>query len=222
MGQRVSLSSSAYEYIYGNIAQGKFKVGQSISEEAIAKQINISRTPIRESLIALNKEGLLEKAGRSYRVVITSPYDLLDLYEARKIIETENAKLCAIRISSDQISDFTKFMVKATEIYRQSSVLFLMKIDLDDQFHDFIDRNSGNKYMEKYGQEIRKKLRIVRITSFPFQDNLDKDVREHEHESVFQAIINRDPLKAYEEMTKHEDHLINYVKNQVLPKLFKL
>ncbi len=65
MEQKVSLSSRAYEYIYNNIAQGKLKVGQYVSEEVIANKLKISRTPIRESLIALNKEGLLEKTGRS-------------------------------------------------------------------------------------------------------------------------------------------------------------
>jgi len=219
MKQKISLSSHAYDYIYENIVQGKLKVGQFVSEEAIASKLKISRTPIRESLIALNREGLLEKAGRSYRVVIASPDDLIELYEARKVIETENARLCAMRISRDQLADFKKFMANVATVYRESSVQSLKKVDLDDQFHDFIDRNSGNKYMERYSKEIRRKLKIVRLTFFSVLDVSEDDSREHE--SVFQAIINRDPSKAFEEMTKHEENVINFVKNEILPTLYK-
>ena len=219
MEQKVSLSSRAYDYIYNNIAQGKLKVGQQVSEEVIAKRLKISRTPIRESLIALNKEGLLEKTGRSFRVIIASPEDLIELYEARKVIETENARLCALRISRDQLADFKKFMADISVIYKQSPVQAYRKVELDDQFHDFIDRNSGNKYMEKYSREIRRKLKIVRLTFFTALDVSEDDSREHE--SVFQAIMSRDPSKAFQEMTKHEENVIKFVKNDLLPTLYK-
>lgn len=219
MEQKVSLSSRAYEYIYNNIAQGKLKVGQYVSEEVIANKLKISRTPIRESLIALNKEGLLEKTGRSYRVIIASSEDLIELYEARRVIEAENARLCALRISREQLADFKKFMADVSTIYRHGSVQSYKKVDLDEQFHDFIDRNSGNKYMEKYSKEIRRKLKIARLTFFTVLDVSMEDSREHE--SVFQAIMNRDPSKAFEEMTKHEENVIKFVKNELLPSLYK-
>ena len=215
----MSLSSRAYEYIYNNIAQGKLKVGQHISEEVIAGKLKISRTPIRESLIALNKEGLLEKTGRSYMVVISSSEDLIELYEARRLIESENARLCALRISREQLADFKKFMSDANTAYKQSSVQPYRKVEIDDQFHDFIDRNSGNKYMEKYSKEIRRKLKIVRLTYFTAMDFSNENSKDHE--SVFHAIMNRDPSRAFEEMAKHEENVIKFVKNELLPKLYK-
>jgi DNA-binding FadR family transcriptional regulator len=124
-----------------------------------------------------------------------------------------------LRISRDQLADFKKFMADISVIYKQSSVQAYRKVELDDQFHDFIDRNSGNKYMEKYSREIRRKLKIVRLTFFTALDVSEDDSREHE--SVFQAIMNRDPSKAFEEMTKHEENVIKFVKNDLLPTLYK-
>ncbi|MHB8358887.1 MAG: GntR family transcriptional regulator [Thermoplasmataceae archaeon] len=219
MEQKITLSSRAYEYIYNNITQGKLRVGQYISEEMIANKLKISRTPIRESLIALNKEGLLEKTGRSYRVIIASSEDLIELYEARKVIEAESARLCALRINREQLSDFKKFMLDVNTTYSQSAIYANAKADLDDKFHEIIGRNSGNKYMEKYSQEIRRKLKIVRLTFFTATDVSMEDSREHE--SIFQAIMSREPSKAYEEMLKHEDNVIKYVKEELLPTLYK-
>ena len=148
MEQKTTLSSRAYEYIYSNISQGKLKVGQYISEEMIANKLKISRTPIRESLIALNKEGFLEKNGRSYRVVIASAEDLVELYEASKIIEAESARLCAMRITRDQLSQLKKYMADSKGFDSHNDPNVNKKVEYDDRFHDIIDKDSGNKYME--------------------------------------------------------------------------
>ena len=219
MEQKTTLSLRAYEYIYNNISQGKLKVGQYISEEMIANKLKISRTPIRESLIALNKEGFLEKNGRSYRVVIASSEDLVELYEASKIIQAESARLCAIRINRDQLSQLKKYMADSKVFNSLNDHNIDKKVELDDRFHDIIDKNSGNKYMEKYSQEISNKLKIVRLTFFQVNSLSMED--SSEHEAIFQAIMSRDPSKAYDEMLKHKENAIKYVKEELLPLLYK-
>lgn len=219
MEQKTTLSSRAYEYIYSNISQGKLKIGQYISEEIIANKLKISRTPIRESLIALNKEGFLEKNGRSYRVVMASAEELMELYEASKIIEAENARLCAMRITRDQLSQLKKYMADSKVFDLQNDLNVNKKVELDDRFHDIIDKNSGNKYMEKYSREISNKLKIVRLTFFQVNSLSMED--SSEHEAIFHAIMSRDPSKAYEEMLKHKENAIKYVKEELLPLLYK-
>jgi len=219
MEQKTTLSSRAYEYIYNNISQGKLKVGQYISEEMIANKLKISRTPIRESLIALNKEGFLEKNGRSYRVVLASAEDLVELYEASKIIEAESARLCAMRINRDQLSQLKKYMADSKGFNSPNDLNINKKVELDDRFHDIIDKNSGNKYMEKYSREIRNKLKIVRLTFFQVNSLSMED--SSEHEAIFHAIMSREPSNAYEAMLKHKENAIKYVKEELLPLLYK-
>src|SRR5262249_11400151 len=87
-GTSRSSRERAYLYIQRKIGSGELPGGGAVSELALAKEIGISRTPIRESIGQLIAEGLLEQSpNRGVVVVQMRRSDIVDLYELREALE---------------------------------------------------------------------------------------------------------------------------------------
>jgi GntR family transcriptional regulator, vanillate catabolism transcriptional regulator len=86
------------------ILRGDLHPGQRLGEEALAQRLGVSRTPIRQALPALAREGLLAAAGRrGYRVRAFSPQDVLDAIETRGVLEGLAARRIAERGPSPEL-----------------------------------------------------------------------------------------------------------------------
>lgn len=98
-------SSAAAELIREAIADGRLQPGQRLKEEVLARELGISRTPIREALLVLQTEGLVEASPN--RGATVRSYDLPDLeeiYELRAMLEGLAAARAAARISEEQLA----------------------------------------------------------------------------------------------------------------------
>jgi DNA-binding GntR family transcriptional regulator len=84
-----SLGDQVYASLRDSIRSGRFKSGQPLQEAAIAGDLGVSRTPVREVLARLASEGLIHSEGRGYIVPILSAPDIEDIYELRLMVEPE-------------------------------------------------------------------------------------------------------------------------------------
>jgi DNA-binding GntR family transcriptional regulator len=97
-------SVAAADLIRQAIVDGRVSPGQRLKEEELAQQLGISRTPIREALLVLQTEGLLEGAPNRGATVRT--YDvaaLEEMYELRAVLESHAARRAATRVTSEQL-----------------------------------------------------------------------------------------------------------------------
>src|ERR1700757_5140456 len=91
-----SMRDRAYTYIQRKIASGELKPDAPISEIPWAKELNMSRTPVREALNQLVAEGLLEQIpNRGTLVVQLKRRDIIELYELREALEVYSARRVA-------------------------------------------------------------------------------------------------------------------------------
>ena len=79
----MSLTETAYKFIFEGILNGRFRAGQSISPDSIAESLKISKTPIREALVQLEVEGLIFRNGRYYNVIFLDEREVLELFSFR-------------------------------------------------------------------------------------------------------------------------------------------
>lgn len=87
------------------ILEGELAPGERLRAEALATRLGTSRTPIREALVMLEREGLVElQPNRGAVVKAFDPADLLDLYEVRALIEPHAARRAATRINDEDIN----------------------------------------------------------------------------------------------------------------------
>lgn len=92
-----SLTSDQYLRIRDDILAGAFPVGQRLLETTLATRYGVSRTPVREALVALQADGLIERVDNGFRVRTGTPEDVMEIYEARIALESVAAAAAATR-----------------------------------------------------------------------------------------------------------------------------
>ncbi len=97
-------SVAATELIRQAILDGRLEPGSRLKEEELARELGISRTPVREALLMLQAEGLIETTPNRGAVVRTHDADdLIDLYQLRALLEGYAARQAATRVSGHEL-----------------------------------------------------------------------------------------------------------------------
>ena len=78
----------AHQHILGKISSGELAAGAALSELALAAQLGLSRTPVREAIGQLVAEGILQKTSRGAVVIEPTKQDIVEVYELREALET--------------------------------------------------------------------------------------------------------------------------------------
>ena len=99
-------SAAAADLIRQAIVDGRVLPGQRLKEEELAQQLGISRTPIREALLVLQTEGLLEATpNRGATVRSYDPAELEEMYDLRALLESHAARRAATRVTAAQLEE---------------------------------------------------------------------------------------------------------------------
>src|ERR687884_94343 len=99
-------SVAATEVIREAIVDGRLAPGARLKEEELARELGISRTPIREALLILQAEGLVDAApNRGATVRAHTAQDLDDLYQLRALLEGFAARRAAARLTAEQLEE---------------------------------------------------------------------------------------------------------------------
>ena len=111
IGNKKSLSQRAYEILKEAIVTGEFLQGQILTEEQLAQELAISRTPVRSAVKQLEYEGLVEiNSSRSIVVAKITEKDIKDAVQARNLVEVEVAGILAESASKEQCEELRKII----------------------------------------------------------------------------------------------------------------
>jgi DNA-binding GntR family transcriptional regulator len=137
------------------IIGGEFEPGVLLAESAVARELGVSRVPVREALFALERDGLVEfsDTGRAY-VKKLSPRDFEELYVLRLALEPVAARLAAPSLREDA-SALEKNIAAAG---RAPSLIKVTQLDLD--FHEIILEACGNARLLKLWRSLRSELEL--------------------------------------------------------------
>ena len=212
------LVNRVYEELLNAIIQGRFRPGEALREDRIASMLGASRTPVREALARLEREGFVVKDGRSYVVTPITKDDVVQLYEERIPLEAMAARLAAVRATENQLIKMSNAidMIKAEVMQPNPNPVKLA--ELNGEFHELVAEASGNKYIAATLKQIRLKLKIVRVNIFTSYSRRLEEAKEHG--DVYEAIKSRNPETAFVKMLNHEQNVLEYVKSSVLPYYF--
>ena len=95
---RTRLAEEVYRQVLDAVVQGELRPGERIVQERIADELEVSRTPIREALLDLEREGILTRAGAAgFMVRTVTAREVRDTYQAREAIEGHTTRLVAER-----------------------------------------------------------------------------------------------------------------------------
>jgi DNA-binding GntR family transcriptional regulator len=182
-----SLREQAYKHIHGKLVAGEMPAGRVVSEHSLARELGISRTPVREAIRRLVQEGILEQVPR-YGTIVRSPQrrDLEELYQLREALEPYAVAQVAGRVSNadlemlarlcDEIADVAALVKKAPRTVVDAALMRrLLSADLG--FHMVLLRASGNLRLMKIIAESRV---LTRIFGTPRQEH-DLAIIEETH-----------------------------------------
>lgn len=216
-GEKIPLSLKAYDLIMNMILTGQLRMGQSITEDMLKNHLGMSKTPIREAIISLENDGIISKMGRFYNVVYLTKDQINEIYEFKVELEALAAYYATMRMSASMKRNLKQINDKITKMSTDDADPITLA-NLSGKLHALIAKGSGNSYIEKEINMLRLRLRIVRITIFTSAGRRTEE--KEEHEVITQAILRNDPLKAAEAMRKHQIGVWEYVRNEIVPKLY--
>lgn len=183
-----------------HIQSGQLPPGAAIDEKTLAADFNASRTPVREALLLLSAQGLVEivpRAGIYVRKLRAT--ELVAMMEALEELEGVLARLAARRIGATQREglrsalDGTRRAAEANdpEAYQEANAAL----------HDVIYRASGNPFIVEQAQAVRLRISAYRGMLFEKPGRLDASQREHV--KVAEAILAGDAEAAARAMREH-------------------
>ncbi len=205
-----SLVRDIYEDLLQEITVGTIRPGEYLSETSLVKRFQASRTPIREALVHLHKEGLLQKGPhRGYQVTEVSVESVRELFQLRLILEPAAAKMAARSVSPQ------KSLAELTEISRkmenaldgQTDSARSMEItQLDVAFHVAVASASGNRKLTTIMTEVMNQFRRFHSDCYVHSPWLRDTF--HEHQKVLDAIQSGRSSEAEQLMAEHIRHAI--------------
>jgi DNA-binding GntR family transcriptional regulator len=165
------LRQQAYDFIQEGIVSGRLVVGSQLSELSLAKQIGISRTPVREAIRRLVHEGLLEQLPR-YGTIVRTPQrrDIVELYELREALEGYAVGQAAERIGAKDLALLTRLCDEIKRIAGQlrrsgkpalEGGMMEQFLAADLAFHMVIVRAAGNGRLLNIVRESRVLMRVI-------------------------------------------------------------
>lgn len=208
------LSTWVINSLREKILEGEYAPGEKLDQDAIAINLNVSRTPIREALKILASEGFVEiQPYHGAFIPRFSKRDIQDVYEVRAIIESEIISQAVHFISDEGINQLEETLRREAKSLQLGDEHKLFEADL--AFHAQITGYCKNRLIIEILDNLNN--RILRIRSFALHQKGPHLLISHtEHEEIFQAVKLRDPDKAASLMLDHLKNSSERIKGFVI------
>lgn len=195
------LSETAYSYIKDCILNCVYLPTQDISEKQIAEEINIGRTPVREALLRLQNEGLVDIFPRKKICVskITEK-DIYEVYELRKLIDPVIAVQQKRNINKNKLLDYKKRFDSLLVDNVLSEKEFY---SLDMEFHRFIIETSKNSLLLNFYSSLMQKQYRIGVYSIVTQSTNPKEKTIAEHNEIIDSILRENDELIWATITTH-------------------
>lgn len=178
----------AAELIREAILDGRIAAGARLKESELAQQLGISRTPIREALLVLQAQGLVELTPNRGATVRTYSLDELDdMYHVRALLEGFAARLAALRLSEDAIGQL-RASCERFALIEADDVEGLVKENIF--FHTTVLEGAGRPRLVEMARKVIELPLVYR--SFQWYSPLQKQASSHYHEQLATAFEARD------------------------------
>lgn len=205
-----TLRDIAYETISEAIMKHELMPGETLTITSLANKLGISPTPVREAVVLLSNEGILDyEANKRVRVSQIQREDVCEVYEARRLLEGHIARKLAVAVGEKSVLIETLEALKA-EIYH------LMETKQGAEQYTIIDLKLHELFLEMVENSVIKELfymvgnKSLRIRTFLEASNLEKGVSEEalqpsaqEHLEIVEALLSVDVDRAVAAVDLH-------------------
>jgi DNA-binding GntR family transcriptional regulator len=211
----LSLVNQAYQELKRIILEHQVPLGGKLNEGELAVALGISRTPVREAINRLQKEGLVEiYPQKGAFVVQLTEKDILELFLIRENLEGLAAYLAAERIDENHLARLTSCIQGFCEPFGEKDIKRYAKEDF--KFHQTIVMLSDAQRLINLISTLYDHIRIFRLTTMGLSDRMKTSLEDHR--LLIEALHKRDPEESEQRMRLHIRHVRDGVMENI--KLF--
>jgi DNA-binding GntR family transcriptional regulator len=187
--QIASLAEQAYARLRHEILTCILSPGQVVSERELARQYEVSKTPIREALTQVCHDGLMQRLpGRGYMVAPITIKDVRDLFDLRLILEMTSAERAAQQPSSVQIAALKEMSAVSYSLDDPESHVMFLKTNRD--FHLALAEAAGNRRLVKTLEGLMTEMN--RLFHLGLRLRNSGEEMKQEHQEVVAALESGD------------------------------
>jgi DNA-binding GntR family transcriptional regulator len=202
---RRNLREELVETLRGAVISGELRPGVVYSAPSLADQFGVSATPVREAMLDLVREGLVETLrNKGFRVTELSDKELDDLTALRALIEIPTvASLTRRGVSKADLDRLRPLAAGIEDAARRGDLVAHVTIDME--FHLGLLSLAGNPYLVDTVRSLRSRSRIYGLRSLAERDQLVPS--SHEHSELLDLIEAGDVAGAEDLMRRHIGHV---------------
>ncbi|CQR65570.1 GntR family transcriptional regulator [Streptomyces leeuwenhoekii] len=199
----VSLREQAREELRTRIVLGRIEPGEVRSVISVAEELGVSITPVREAVMDLANQGMVEvMRNRGFRVPVLSEHDLDEIFRIRTLLEVPAMADVVRTLGGAPVPEFRRLAEELTEAAREGDLVTFL--DKDRQFHLGLLELLGNGRLVTMVAQLRDQARMQGLQKLADQGELTQSGEEHI--TLVDAIEAGEADRAAELMRAHLAH----------------
>jgi DNA-binding GntR family transcriptional regulator len=199
-----SLHEQTYQALRTSILSGDLPPGERLVETQLAQWLQVSRTPIREAIRQLQKDGLVTADGLGgLQVATISVADAAQLYDCRLALEQLSVAEACLHADANQLKQLEGYVIQAEHLMRKQpqDLKVMQLLDLDYGFHRLIAESSKNRWLVTLLDQVFDKMMLLRVQTTRHNPEV-LEIRI-EHRQIYEAITHRQVESAEEAIRSH-------------------
>lgn len=204
-GQHGHTAEQAYNWIRDRITRNHWPAASQLKEGELAKEIGVSRTPVREALRRLTQEGLVETVPNlGSRLRSWTGADLEEIFGLRMVMESYAARLAATRIDADELDALYGLCAAMEQLVAQgmdNSKARRELTRLNEQYHAAVMGGSHSPRLMALAKQVVSFPLVYRTFSSYRLEEIGRSMAHHRE--LADAFRSRDPIWAESVMTSH-------------------
>jgi DNA-binding GntR family transcriptional regulator len=204
LAERPSLREEVADRLRAALVAGQMRAGVIYSVPALAEQFGVSATPVREAMLDLVNDGLVESVrNKGFRVTEPTDRELDEITHLRALIEVPTVADLATYADASAIEALRPLAALIVSSAEAGDLIGY--IEADRSFHLQLLRLSGNARLVQVVDELRARTRLHGLEGLAAQGKLTTSAQEHEQ--ILDALLARDAAAAGKVMARHIAHI---------------
>ncbi|MET7349717.1 GntR family transcriptional regulator [Streptomyces mirabilis] len=203
-GKKSSYRERVADALRAALIAGELRAGEVYSAPTLAARFGVSATPVREAMLDLAKEGLVDTVpNKGFRVTAVSEKQLDEYTHIRSLIEiptTVQLATTADRVSLEALRPAAREIVTAA-----AAGDLIAYVEADIRFHLGLLALAGNAHLVEVVGDLRKRSRLYGLNALAEAGRLQDSAEEHLE--LLDALVDRDPEAVRRVMTRHLGHV---------------
>jgi DNA-binding GntR family transcriptional regulator len=201
--RHLNLTDSVYAALKTAIIENTLAAGSRLTEAAIAEQIGVSNTPVREAISRLEREGLVHFLPRRGAVVVSiTAEDIREVLEVREVLEAHAIVRALQRRTPELDRRLSELVEQAEALVAASDQHGYSRLDME--FHRLLVQASGNGRLLRVFENMHDQFLMIRWRAFDLPGRPLAGQREHQE--ILAAFLTGDPLEAERRLRWHHQH----------------